>query len=55
MLNNDFVQKLHLNRAGGAIEIRIFAFRFIRSIASVARVCRAFVAVTNSCCDHRAV
>ena len=55
MLNNDFVQKLHLNRAGGAIEIRIFAFRFIRSIARVARVCRAIVAVTNNCCDHLAV
>ena len=55
ILNNDFVQKLHLNRAGGAIENRIFAFRFIRSIARVARVCHAFVAVTNSCCDHLAV
>ena len=45
MLNNDFVQKLHLNRADDAIETRIFAFRFIRSIARVACVCRAFVAV----------
>lgn len=45
ILNNDFVQKLHLNRAGSAIEIRIFAFRFIRSIARVARVYHAIVAV----------
>lgn len=54
-LNNDFVQNLHLNHADDAIETRIFAFRFIRSIARVARVCHAFVAVTNSCCDHLAV
>lgn len=55
MLNNDFVQKLHLNRADDAIETRIFAFRFIRSIARVACVCRAFVAVARYFCDHRAV
>ena len=55
MLNNDFVQSLHLNRAGDAIETRIFAFRFIRSIARVARVCLAFVAVAIYFCDHLAV
>lgn len=54
-LNNDFVQKLHLNRASGAIKIRIFAFLFIRSIARVARVCRAFVAVMIYFCEHLAV
>lgn len=40
------MQKLHLTRAGDTIETRVFAFRFIRSIARVARVCRAIVAVT---------
>ena len=44
--NNDFVQNLHLNRASATTETRLFAFRIIHSVARVARVCLAFVAVT---------
>lgn len=55
ILNNDFVQNLHLNRASDAIEISIFAFLIIHSVARVAPVCRAFVAVTRYFCDHLAV
>ena len=43
--NNDFVQNLHLNRAGATTETRLIAFVIIHSVARVARVCLAFVAV----------
>lgn len=55
ILNNDFVQKLHLNRASATTETRLSAFRFIHSVARVACVCLAFVAVTWYFCDHLAV
>lgn len=45
ILNNDFVQNLHLNRASATTETRLSAFLIIHSVARVARVCRAFVAV----------
>ena len=54
-LNNDFVQNLHLNRASDATETRLFAFVIIHSVARVAPVCRAFVAVARYFCDHLAV
>ena len=44
-LNNDFVQNLHLNRARATTETRLFAFVIIHSVARVACVCLAFVAV----------
>ena len=44
-LNNDFVQNLHLNRASATTETRVFAFLIIHSVARVACVCLAFVAV----------
>ena len=47
-LNNDFVQNLHLNRASATTETRLFAFRIIHSVARVACVCRAFVAVAST-------
>ena len=54
-LNNDFVQNLHLNRASATTETRLFAFRIIHSVARVAPVCLAFVAVARYFCDHLAV
>lgn len=54
-LNNDFVQNLHLNRASATTETRSSAFLIIHSVARVARVCLAFVAVARYFCDHRAV
>lgn len=54
-LNNDFVQNLHLNRASATTETRLFAFRIIHSVARVACVCRAFVAVAYHFCEHLAV
>lgn len=45
ILNNDFVQNLHLNRASATTETRLFAFLIIHSVARVATVCLAFVAV----------
>ena len=54
-LNNDFVQNLHLNRASATTETRGTAFLIIHSVARVAPVCRAFVAVTRYFCDHLAV
>lgn len=53
--NNDFVQNLHLNRARATTETRSSAFRIIHSVARVARVCLAFVAVARYFCDHLAV
>ena len=47
-LNNDFVQKLHLNRASATTETRLFAFLIIHSVARVAPVCLAFVAVAST-------
>lgn len=54
-LNNDFVQNLHLNRASATTETRSSAFLIIHSVARVACVCRAFVAVARYFCDHLAV
>ena len=54
-LNNDFVQNLHLNRASATTETRLSAFLIIHSVARVAPVCLAFVAVARYFCDHRAV
>lgn len=54
-LNNDFVQNLHLNRAGATTETRLSAFLIIHSVARVAPVCLAFVAVARYFCDHLAV
>ena len=45
ILNNDFVQNLHLNRASATTETRSSAFLIIHSVARVACICRAFVAV----------
>lgn len=55
ILNNDFVQNLHLNRASATTETRLSAFLIIHSVARVARVCLAFVAVARYFCDHLAV
>lgn len=55
ILNNDFVQNLHLNRASATTETRLFAFLIIHSVARVACVCHAFVAVARYFCDHLAV
>ena len=54
-LNNDFVQNLHLNRASATTKTRLSAFLIIHSVARVACVCRAFVAVARYFCDHLAV
>lgn len=47
-LNNDFVQNLHLNRASATTETRSSAFVIIHSVARVACVCLAFVAVAST-------
>ena len=44
-LNNDFMQNLHLNRASATTKTRLSAFLIIHSVARVAPVYLAFVAV----------